>query len=104
MSTLFCCVSIKPYRPQYLDHEPKFSAFKSWAEFPKAASPSDTENNNDKSLAETSPAYAVQLVRQVNYGPLESKRYFVPVEGRDEAFMEISEDALIQANFQKLNS
>jgi hypothetical protein len=51
------------------------------------------------------PPYAIQVVRQVNYGPLESKRYFIPVktEGKDE-FVELVEDDLIQANFQKLNS
>lgn len=50
------------------------------------------------------PDFAVQLVRQVNYGPLESKRYFVPNGSNDGGFIEISEDDLIQANFQKLNA
>jgi len=72
-----------------------------WANFPKAASPNI---GNDTDLADLNPSYAVQLVRQVNYGPLESKRYFIPVEGRDEAFIEITENDLIKANFQKLNS
>lgn len=66
----------------------------------------DTSPNtsNETNLADLKPPYAVQLVRQVNYGPLESKRYFIPVEGKDEAFIEVVEDDLIQANFQKLNS
>lgn len=75
----------------------------SWAKFPKAASPS-AENQDGDELANLQPGYAVQLVRQVNYGPLESRRYFIPIESRDEAFAEISEQQLIQANFQKLNS
>lgn len=50
------------------------------------------------------PPFAIQLVQQVNYGPLESKRYFVPVEGNEAEFIEIREQDLIQANFQKLNA
>jgi hypothetical protein len=50
------------------------------------------------------PLYAVQLVRQVNYGALESRRYFIVVKGKDEPFLEVSERELIEANFQKLNS
>ncbi|KAJ9144229.1 hypothetical protein NKR23_g6238 [Pleurostoma richardsiae] len=50
------------------------------------------------------PPFAVQLVRQVNYGPLESKRYFIPTEGEENEFVEVVEDELIRANFQKLNS
>lgn len=72
-----------------------------WANFPMDTSPN---TSNETNLADLKPPYAVQLVRQVNYGPLESKRYFIPVEGKDEAFIEVVEDDLIQANFQKLNS
>jgi len=43
-------------------------------------------------------------VRQANYGPLESKRYFVLVEGRDSEFFEVVEDDLILANLKKLNA
>lgn len=102
MSSLFCCVSVKPYRPQYIEHQAKFNRFMAWATFPRDAAPkADGDQKTD--LSDLKPDYAVQLVRQVNYGPLESKRYFIPVEGTDE-FIEIVEDDLIQANFQKLNS
>ena len=74
----------------------------SWARFPTEAS-LHTENV-DISSSELKVPYVVQVVRQVNYGPLESKRYFAPLEGEDGTFIEVSEDALIQANFQKLNS
>jgi hypothetical protein len=47
--------------------------------------------------------YAIQLVKQVNYGPLESKRYFVPLDDNAE-FREITERDLIEANFAKVNS
>jgi hypothetical protein len=73
----------------------------SWATFPRVAAPSTSENTN---LAELKLPFAVQLVRQVNYGPVEAKRYFIPVEGKEDEFVEIVEADLINANFQKLNS
>ncbi|KAI8416622.1 hypothetical protein FOFC_02935, partial [Fusarium oxysporum] len=45
-----------------------------------------------------------QLVRQVNYGPLESKRYFIPTDGTESDFVEVIENDLIQAKFQKVNT
>lgn len=100
MSSIFCCDSIKPYKPRYLDHEPKFEEFMAWAT-------KTTEDNNTiktANLSDVDPTYAVQLVRQVNFGFLESKRYFIPSKDEDEVFSEITEADLIQANFQKLNS
>jgi hypothetical protein len=49
-----------------------------WASFPKTSS---AENNNGDAngISEMNPSYVVQIVRQVNYGPLESKRYFIAV-------------------------
>lgn len=99
MPSLFCCDSIKPYRPQALSHEPKFVQFMNWTKSntTEAAPPTGSVD-----LVEMAPDFAVQLVRQVNFGPLESKRYFVRTEA--EKFIEVSEGDLIQANFQKLNS
>ncbi|KAI1491210.1 hypothetical protein F5X96DRAFT_668928 [Biscogniauxia mediterranea] len=100
MSVLFCCDSIKPYRPQYISHEGKFTTFMKWASYPKEVPPRE-----DKvSLDELKTPFVIQLVRQVNYGSLESRRYFARVEDQDEDFVEVDEDALIQANFQKLNA
>ncbi len=104
MSALFCCGSIKPFRPARLLHEAKFQAFIAWADFPKDSSPSTGDGDEKVDLVVLKPSYAMQLVRQVNYGPLESKRYFIPVVGKDNEFAEVAEDDLIQANFQKLNS
>ena len=73
-----------------------------WAAFPGAAAPCD-DDDGKVDLAELKPPFVVQLVRQVNYSPLESTRYFIPVEGKDE-LIEVVEDDLVQANFQKLNS
>ncbi|KAF5679192.1 major facilitator superfamily transporter [Fusarium heterosporum] len=95
--SLFCCSGIKPYRPQYLTHQSKFNNFISWASFPKESSP-------DEAWPDTTPSYAVQLVRQVNFGRLESKRYFVPTGPDETSFIEITEQDLIQANFQKVNT
>jgi len=53
--------------------------------------------------AASHPQFVVQVVRQVNYGPLESKRYFAKANS-DESFIEVTERDLIEANYQKLNS
>lgn len=55
-------------------------------------------------MSKIQPAFAIQVVRQINYGPLESKRYFIPRDSTHVEFVEITEHDLIQANFQKLNS
>lgn len=98
MSSLFCCGNIQPYRPQILSHEQKFKTFMRWARHPRESTPS----TGGVDLLRLKPDFAVQLVRQVNFGPLESKRYFVFLGADD--FIEVSENDLIQANFQKLNS
>lgn len=99
MSSLFCCSSIQGYRPQRLQHQDKFTKFMAWASFPKTASAAVEEVD----LNALDVPYVVQLVRQVNYGPLESKRYFASTRASDD-FIEVVEDDLIRANFQKLNS
>ena len=59
--------------------------------------------DDDSASTVNSAPYAVQLVRQVNYGPQESIRYFVPAKtGSD--FTETTEDNLVESNFEKLNS
>ena len=98
MASLFCCDSITPYRPQVLSHEPKFVQFMNWTKSTTDVAPPTASVD----LGELSPKFAVQLVRQVNFGQLESKRYFVHTES--DKFIEVSESDLIQANFQKLNA
>ncbi|CAJ0554518.1 Ff.00g130310.m01.CDS01 [Fusarium sp. VM40] len=98
MSSLFCCSSIEPYRSQYLSHQSKFNNFMAWASFPKDSSPGEAN------MSKITPPFAVQLVRQVNFGPLESKRYFIPTDATEDNFVEITENDLIQANFQKVNT
>lgn len=103
MSSYFCCDAIRPYRPQHLDHEAKFTSFMTWAhkEQSKSASAPEAESVD---LNGFHPSFAVQLVRQVNFGPLESKRYFVPLSTVMDAFKEVTESDLIRANFRKLNA
>ncbi|KAJ0134625.1 FAS1 domain-containing protein [Fusarium oxysporum f. sp. albedinis] len=103
MSLVFCCDAVEPYRPQYLSHQAKFNKFMSWALLPVISTP---ENGDGAShdLIQLSPPYVVQLVRQVNYGPLESKRYFIPTDGTESDSVEVIENDLIQANFQKVNT
>ncbi|KAJ8062608.1 hypothetical protein OCU04_009132 [Sclerotinia nivalis] len=105
MTTLFCCGSPEPFRPQQLLHQQKFTDFKTWADYPRSSSVTTSNNSGDDSnpITSTTP-YAVQFVQQVNYGPLESKRYFIPNENSPGDFIEITEQHLIKANYQKLNS
>ncbi|KAK7950943.1 uncharacterized protein PG986_006671 [Apiospora aurea] len=74
-----------------------------WASYPRAASPANDVDRKG-AFASGGPPFAIQLVRQVNYGPLESKRYFAPASASPSGFVEVAEDDLIQANFQELNS
>jgi hypothetical protein len=105
MSSIFCCSSPSPYRPAYLSHEAKFDSFIIWAKgsesSPSADSASFFQDPNNL------PPYAVQFVRQVNFGAIEAKRYFIPhckAGGSQIEFVEITEQDLITGNFQKLNS
>ncbi|KAI5459669.1 hypothetical protein BGZ63DRAFT_465138 [Mariannaea sp. PMI_226] len=95
---VFCCSKIEPYRAQQLDHERKFTAFMTWAD---RVTSSLTSNENHTPVS--GAPYAVQIVRQINFGPQEWIRYFIPGSG-ETAFAEVTEDDLLEANFKKLNS
>ena len=105
MMSLFCCSNIKPYRPQVLAHEAKFRAFIQWAAFPRESAIQHSANESNK-LAQLDNPYVIQLVRQVNYGALESKRYYAAVEAEnaEQQFIEVTEADLIEANYKKLNA
>ncbi|KAL7918536.1 hypothetical protein ACQKWADRAFT_330568 [Trichoderma austrokoningii] len=96
MAELFCCQAIKPYRPRRLDHEGKFDRFMQWA---KHAS----SDPSDSFLLNSNMEYDVQLVKQANFGPKESIRYFTLAKG-DSGSIEMTENDLFEANFEKLNS
>ena len=97
MSAIFCCSSISPFRPKQLDHEAKFRSFIYWAGLQTTSLVPV-----DGSLVSSAP-YAIQLVRQVNYGPQESIRYFIPASNGSD-FAESTEDDLLDSNFEKVNS
>ncbi|KAF2728848.1 hypothetical protein EJ04DRAFT_590281 [Polyplosphaeria fusca] len=101
MTSIFCCSSTKPYKAARLSHETKFNDFITWAAYPR-----ETTETIDALPSSDKVPYAMQLVKQINYGPLESKRYFVVnADGdADKAFVEVSETWLIEANFEKLNA
>lgn len=98
MPSIFCCSNIQPYKNRTLSHEPKFRAFMTWAEFPKESIVTSNEVVPDA----TNVTIATQVVKQVNFGPLESKRYFAQV--KNGKFVEATEQWLVNANFQKLNT
>ncbi|KAJ5224940.1 hypothetical protein N7468_006165 [Penicillium chermesinum] len=106
MSSMFCCSSIVPYRGSLLMHESKFQRFMTWAQRSKSSPVA-----NSASYFQTPahiPEFAVQLVQQINYGPVESKRYFIPSTNDSTdgncGFLEVTEQDLIIGNFQKLNT
>ena len=84
------------FRSQKLDHEAKFDGFMKWAG-DEATSPA----LQDGYFLVSNASYAIQLVRQINYVPQESIRYFIP---RNKSFMEATEDDLLKPNFEKMNS
>ncbi|KAH9878915.1 hypothetical protein J1614_002350 [Plenodomus biglobosus] len=96
MSSIFCCGNTQGYKNRILSHEQKFKNFMSWAAFPK-------DSSIDTPEIPSSPTFAVQVVKQTNYGPLDSKRYFVSTDG-EKIFVEVNEQWLIDANFEKLNT
>ncbi|KAF6811400.1 MFS multidrug transporter [Colletotrichum musicola] len=100
MATLFCCDFIKPYKSQRTDHETKFLDFMAWTK----RVVKDSDISSESSTSDKVPSYTIQLVRQMNYGPLESRRYFARFDHISDSFVEVSENFLIQANFQKVNS
>jgi hypothetical protein len=82
MLSIFCCSNLQPFRPTRTDHEAKFTSFFGWAKFPTIAAAVHPAAGAEKSesLRDSNWPYAIQLAKQVNYGPLESKRYFVPLD------------------------
>lgn len=96
MSSIFCCTNPQPYKNRILDHEPKFREFLTWGSYPKDSSIEDADPSPQHDT------FVIQVVRQVNYGPLESKRYFLRVAPG--SFVEVGERWLVEANLQKLNS
>ena len=99
---VFCCSYLQPYRSETLDREAKSTDFISWAKRASLSTSSATGNTTPCGT-ELYP-YAVEVVRQVNYGPLESKRYFVPENSPGRDFVEVTADDLVDADFEKMNS
>jgi hypothetical protein len=88
-----------------LNHESKFQEFVEWAGL-TAATSCESYKDNTLLLSELYYPYAIQLVRQVNFGSIESSRYFVATKVKDgkEPFVEVTEEHLIHDNYEKLNS
>ncbi|KAJ5586927.1 uncharacterized protein N7459_002692 [Penicillium hispanicum] len=107
MSSIFCCDSVCPYRPARLSHEDKFESFLVWAKQSQSSPVADSASFFQAPNA--LPPFAVQFVQQVNYGPIEAKRYFIPSPGTAACgnkieFLEVVEQDLLVGNFEKLNS
>lgn len=87
-------------------HETKFQRFMTWSANSQSSPVTDSETYfRDPNHV---PEFAIQCVQQVNYGPVEAKRYFIPdpasFTSREGRFLEVSEKDLIVGNFQKLNT
>ena len=101
MSDILCCNQATPYRPQHLQHERKFKSVLAWVRVQRTCS--DINDFNVQAVLQTPAARVFQVVKQVNYGPLESKRYFVTLSDSTAHYHEITEHDLIDANYKKLN-
>lgn len=97
MSSIFCCSNTQLYKNCVLSHESKFQAFTTWARYPKESAFADSNYIPPSSNI----SFVIQVVKQTNYGPLDSKRYFVSTAG---GFQEVTEQWLVDANFGKLNT
>ena len=95
MSSIFCCSNTSPYKSRILDNEPKFRKFLNWGSFPK-------DSSITANLPDSTNGLIIQVVRQVNFGPLKSKRYFLNTSSDE--FVEVSEQWLIDNNLKKLNA
>lgn len=102
MAAIFCCPNMKPYRPTRTDQEAKFTSFLSWSKS-KSSNATFEISSGDSSLLEAPTSFVIQVVRQINHGSIEFKRYFA-LEAASNTFQEFTEEDLIQANFEKLNS
>ncbi|KAJ7279469.1 hypothetical protein C8J57DRAFT_1502119 [Mycena rebaudengoi] len=78
------------------DNDAKFGAF---LEFVGKSSLARTTSRDTS-------AYAIQLVTQVNYGPILSKKFFATaaLAGGDEPFVEITEAQMLELNLRKENT
>ena len=72
MDTIFCCFQIKPYKSQRLDHELMLGDFLAWGQDPTTET---SAGGTDLLTVLNEGIFAIQVVRQANYSPLESKRY-----------------------------
>lgn len=84
---VFCCKQTFFYKPTHTDHE---DLFKSFIEF---------ENNGKIPLPTRDDQRGLQVVKQVNFGPIEEKRYFA-LPG----FEEVSENEFNEMGYKRLNS
>jgi hypothetical protein len=69
MSSIFCCPNTQPYKDHTLSHESKLQLFKLWASYPNESS------ITEDLLSTADVTFAVRVVKQTNFGPVESKRY-----------------------------
>jgi hypothetical protein len=104
MDSLFCCSGVEPFRSRIIDKEAKFKDFMNWAQAGRTTTITILPDGSDYLGVNSGSCFVIQLVRQVNYGPLESKRFFVKTAELDTGFSEVTEQDLIQANYQKVNS
>jgi hypothetical protein len=110
----FCCNDIKPYpRFSRTDHDEKFNPFINVAteNATKECNTPTASSSASNPSADEYP-YIIQFVKQVSYGPVESRQFFAPASSTNistptpesKPYIELSEEALIAANFTKVNT
>ena len=97
-NALFCCPNAAPHDIQPTDYDPRISAFITWA----------------KNVTESTPVpmhqapnfhYIIQLAERIKFGPIDSKRSFVP-QGEDDCtwFYEINDSDMTLLPHQEPDS
>ena len=105
MPTIFCCSDVRASHT--LGNDEKLNTFLNWAAYPTERAVHPTVEQDDK-LADSDYPYYIRLAKMVNtinFGPVETKRYFAPMGEKDGAkvFVELAESDLksIAANYTK---
>jgi len=105
MDPVFCCSEIAPCNARIIDREASFKLFVNWANSLNETSKISSGFTPDISW-DSDSTYVIQVARQVNFGALEWKRYFVIVTALvgTSTFFEVKEQDLIDAEYSKVNA
>ncbi|KAL4244108.1 hypothetical protein ABKN59_010734 [Abortiporus biennis] len=102
MSTLFCCTAREQYKPRTVVHESTLNSFVKWSKFPKQS----ICESDEATLRELNQNvdYVIELLRQIDFGSEESRRYFLVMKGPDEPFVEVMKEFVDAEGYKEAKS